>query len=78
MFLFCRTFHYLTSVLTQSQFLSLSDPIANTIKKDHIRRLKAYNELRDVGLRLTQLIADSKQCKQKDIFEEMGYTISDE
>ncbi|AQZ16332.1 SAE3 (YHR079C-A) [Zygosaccharomyces parabailii] len=43
----------------------------------HIQRLKEYNELRDVGLRLTQLIADEKACKVKDVFEEMGYEVAD-
>ncbi|AQZ09748.1 SAE3 (YHR079C-A) [Zygosaccharomyces parabailii] len=43
----------------------------------HIQRLKEYNELRDVGLRLTQLIADEKSCKVKDVFEEMGHEMAD-
>ncbi|CAR27956.1 hypothetical protein ZYGR_0N04430 [Zygosaccharomyces rouxii] len=43
----------------------------------HIQRLKEYNELRDTGLRLTQLIADEKRCKVKEVFEEMGYDMID-
>lgn len=44
----------------------------------HIKRLKEYNELRDAGLRLTQLISDETSCKVKDVFEEMGYSMSDD
>lgn len=43
----------------------------------HIQRLKEYNELRDTGLRLAQLVADEKACKIKEVFEEMGYEMTD-
>ncbi|SMN18427.1 similar to Saccharomyces cerevisiae YHR079C-A SAE3 Meiosis specific protein involved in DMC1-dependent meiotic recombination, forms heterodimer with Mei5p [Maudiozyma saulgeensis] len=51
---------------------------ANDVKKLHIRRLKNYNDLRDIGLRLTQLIADDKKCKMGEVFEEMGFSMLDE
>lgn len=44
----------------------------------HIKRLKEYNELRDDGLKLAQLIADQKSCKIRDVFEEMGFSMSDD
>lgn len=43
----------------------------------HIKRLKEYNELRDTGLRLTQIIAEEKKCKLKEVFDEMGYEMTD-
>ncbi|CDF88790.1 ZYBA0S03-01992g1_1 [Zygosaccharomyces bailii CLIB 213] len=66
----------------QKEFEELSAELSIVHKpKDvidlHIQRLKEYNELRDVGLRLTQLIADEKACKVKDVFEEMGYEVAD-
>lgn len=45
--------------------------------KDHISQLKTYNELRDAGLKLAQLIADQKMCKLKNVFEEMGFEMND-
>ncbi|CAB4252343.1 similar to Saccharomyces cerevisiae YHR079C-A SAE3 Meiosis specific protein involved in DMC1- dependent meiotic recombination, forms heterodimer with Mei5p [Maudiozyma barnettii] len=51
---------------------------ANEVKKLHIQRLKNYNDLRDIGLRLTQLIADDKKCKMGEVFEEMGFSMLDE
>ncbi|SCU83188.1 LAMI_0C02322g1_1 [Lachancea mirantina] len=50
---------------------------ANALSARHIANLKTYNELRDTGLRLAQMIADEKACKIKDVFEEMGYEMSD-
>ncbi|QLQ80918.1 hypothetical protein HG537_0E02730 [Torulaspora globosa] len=44
----------------------------------HIKRLKEYNELRDTGLRLAQLVADEKSCRMKEVFEEMGYSMRDD
>lgn len=44
----------------------------------HIKRLKEYNELKDAGLRLVQLIADEKSCKTKEVFDEMGFSMSDD
>ncbi|SCW01197.1 LAFE_0D07228g1_1 [Lachancea fermentati] len=49
----------------------------DVIRKQHISRLKLYNELRDTGLRLAQLVADEKQCKMKEVFDEMGYEMAD-
>ncbi|CEP62362.1 Sae3p LALA0_S05e03950g [Lachancea lanzarotensis] len=45
--------------------------------KEHISLLKKYNELRDTGLALAQMIADEKNCKIKEVFEEMNYEMSD-
>ncbi|CCF58124.1 hypothetical protein KAFR_0D04770 [Kazachstania africana CBS 2517] len=47
------------------------------LKVLHIRRLKEYNELRDTGLRLVQIIAGEKQCKLKEVFDEMGFDMED-
>lgn len=47
------------------------------ISSTYIKELKEYNELRDAGLRLAQIIADEKQCKIKDVFEEIGYSMKD-
>ncbi|CAR65220.1 Sae3p [Kluyveromyces lactis] len=47
------------------------------INLKHIADLKLYNELRDTGLRLVQMVADEKQCKMKDVFEEIGYEMKD-
>lgn len=47
------------------------------IYKSHIKRLKEYNELRDTGLRLVQMIADEKSCTLKDVFDEMGQEMGD-
>lgn len=47
------------------------------ISSKYIKELKEYNELRDAGLRLAQIIADEKQCKIKDVFEEIGYSLKD-
>ncbi|QEU58538.1 Sae3 [Kluyveromyces lactis] len=47
------------------------------INLKHIADLKLYNELRDTGLRLVQMVADEKQCKMKDVFEEIGYQMKD-
>ncbi|KAM3162493.1 SAE3-like protein [Lachancea thermotolerans] len=41
------------------------------LMKEHIKELKQYNELRDTGLRLAQLIANEKGSKISEIFEEM-------
>lgn len=54
-----------------------SDLEPDVIRKQHISRLKLYNELRDTGLRLAQLVADEKQCKMKEVFDEMGYEMAD-
>lgn len=59
----CRT----TRSLTARQVIDL-----------HIKRLKEYNELRDAGLRLAQLVADEKGCRIKEVFEEMGYSMKDD
>ncbi|KAG0669165.1 Pachytene arrest protein sae3, partial [Kluyveromyces marxianus] len=47
------------------------------VNQQHIEDLKLYNELRDTGLRLVQMVADEKQCKIKDVFEEIGYDMED-
>ncbi|CUS23525.1 LAQU0S10e02432g1_1 [Lachancea quebecensis] len=47
------------------------------LMKEHIKRLKQYNELRDTGLRLAQLIANEKDSKISEIFEEMGFDMKD-
>ncbi|CCE92502.1 Sae3p TDEL_0E02590 [Torulaspora delbrueckii] len=67
----------------QEEFNKLSAELNSTltpkqVMDQHIKRLKEYNELRDAGLRLTQLISDEKSCKVKDVFEEMGYSMSDD
>ncbi|AMD19757.1 HCL394Wp [Eremothecium sinecaudum] len=43
----------------------------------HIKNLKKYNELRDTGLRLVQFIANEKNCRIKEIFEEMNFSTED-
>ncbi|QLL33360.1 hypothetical protein HG536_0E02710 [Torulaspora globosa] len=67
----------------QKQFDSLSAELdlsltAKQVMDLHIKRLKEYNELRDAGLRLAQLVADEKRCRMKDVFEEMGYSMKDD
>lgn len=47
------------------------------LMKEHIKELKQYNELRDTGLRLAQLIANEKGSKISEIFEEMGFDMKD-
>lgn len=47
------------------------------LMKEHIKKLKQYNELRDTGLRLAQLIANEKGSKISEIFEEMGFDMKD-
>ncbi|SCU98538.1 LAFA_0G18602g1_1 [Lachancea sp. 'fantastica'] len=64
------------------QFHKLSDLnnvnySADKVIKEHISHLKRYNELRDTGLALAQMIADEKNCKIKEVFEEMNYDMSD-
>ncbi|AJU21654.1 BMC_2a_G0022460.mRNA.1.CDS.1 [Saccharomyces cerevisiae] len=54
-----------------------SDETPKKISSTYIKELKEYNELRDAGLRLAQIIADEKQCKIKDVFEEIGYSMKD-
>lgn len=54
-----------------------SDETPKNISSTYIKELKEYNELRDAGLRLAQIIADEKQCKIKDVFEEIGYSMKD-
>lgn len=44
----------------------------------HIRDLKEYNELRDTGLRLVQIVSDDKKVSLKTIVEEIGYSIKDD
>lgn len=40
--------------------------------KKHIQQLKKYNELKDVSMKLIQMIADSRQETLKTIMDEMG------
>ncbi|CAI4523893.1 BFH_collapsed_G0024380.mRNA.1.CDS.1 [Saccharomyces cerevisiae] len=54
-----------------------NDVTPKKISSTYIKELKEYNELRDAGLRLAQIIADEKQCKIKDVFEEIGYSMKD-
>ncbi|CAI4504898.1 BAF_collapsed_G0024480.mRNA.1.CDS.1 [Saccharomyces cerevisiae] len=54
-----------------------NDETPKKISSTYIKELKEYNELRDAGLRLAQIIADEKQCKIKDVFEEIGYSMKD-
>lgn len=44
----------------------------------HIKSLKTYNELRDVGLKLAQCVADEKNVSIGQIFEEIGISMKDE
>ena len=64
------------------EFTMLSEHTGNKLdykelQGAHIQGLKKYNELRDTGLRLVQLIADQKACKVKEVFEEMGHSMDD-
>jgi DNA repair protein Swi5/Sae3 len=45
---------------------------AEAIVKRHIKLLHAYNEIKDVGLGLMGLIADSRGVRLKEVMEEMG------
>lgn len=40
--------------------------------KIHIQQLKKYNELKDLSMKLIQMIADSRQETLKTIMDEMG------
>ncbi|CAL9734619.1 pachytene arrest protein Sae3p [Monosporozyma servazzii] len=62
--------------LLKQQNSSLTTP--REIIKQHIKQLKEYNELRDTGLRLVQIVADDKNCSLKEVVEEIGYAIKDE
>ncbi|SCU82244.1 LANO_0B05578g1_1 [Lachancea nothofagi CBS 11611] len=69
-----------TSLLNKYQTLTglhKIDKSAEEIMKEHIANLKKYNELRDTGLGLAQMIADEKSCKLSEVFEEMGYEMQD-
>ncbi|SCU91695.1 LADA_0F11474g1_1 [Lachancea dasiensis] len=65
-----RRFHELSRMLN-------IDSTPELVMKKHITDLKKYNELRDTGLGLTQIIANEKKCKIKEVFEEMGYDMQD-
>ncbi|EDO18648.1 hypothetical protein Kpol_1055p4 [Vanderwaltozyma polyspora DSM 70294] len=52
--------------------------LPSEVVSTHIKTLKEYNELRDIGLKLVQIIADEKSCKMKEIFNEMGYSMFDD
>ncbi|KAG0669041.1 hypothetical protein C6P45_004181 [Maudiozyma exigua] len=58
--------------------IQLEEMKKKEIKDQHVKRLKTYNELRDIGLRLVQIIADDKKCTLKDVFEEMGDSMADD
>ncbi|CAI4063720.1 hypothetical protein SKDZ_08G1270 [Saccharomyces kudriavzevii ZP591] len=60
---------------TNRRYSSTKTP--KEVSSKYIKELKEYNELRDAGLRLAQIIADEKQCKIKDVFEEIGYSMKD-
>ena len=45
--------------------------------KRHIRQLKKYNELKDLGMGIIQLIADQKQSTLRGIMDEMGIESDD-
>ncbi|AAS52214.1 ADR293C-Ap [Eremothecium gossypii ATCC 10895] len=47
------------------------------LNEQNIKKLKLYNELRDTGLRMVQVVADEKQCRLKDVFDEMGFEMND-
>ncbi|KAK5781675.1 hypothetical protein RI543_000861 [Arxiozyma heterogenica] len=70
--------------LLQEQFDSLLKvhnlPILspNDIIGTHIKDLKAYNELRDAGLRMVQMVADDKKISLKEVVDEIGYSIKDD
>lgn len=64
------------------EFIMLSEHAENKLdykelQRAHIQGLKKYNELRDTGLRLVQIIADQKACKVREVFEEMGHSMDD-
>ncbi|QLG71995.1 hypothetical protein HG535_0C03480 [Zygotorulaspora mrakii] len=63
--------------LTAERFSANNLQSPQQIYKSHIKRLKEYNELRDTGLRLVQMIADEKSCTLKDVFDEMGQEMGD-
>ncbi|SCU95972.1 LAME_0F14312g1_1 [Lachancea meyersii CBS 8951] len=68
------------SLLEQFHRLSALNNVHDSpdrVIKEHISLLKKYNELRDTGLVLAQMIADEKQCKVKEVFEEMNYDMQD-
>ncbi|KAI3405846.1 hypothetical protein KGF56_001453 [Candida oxycetoniae] len=48
------------------------------IIKKHIQQLKKYNELKDVALQLVTLIADQRQVRTTDIFDEMKCEVTEE
>ncbi|CAI1759571.1 hypothetical protein SEUBUCD646_0O02480 [Saccharomyces eubayanus] len=76
-----KEYQEMNSSLTKTfELISAEKEINETpkeISSKYIKELKEYNELRDAGLRLAQIIADEKQCKIKDIFEEIGYSLKD-
>ncbi|KAK9390267.1 Swi5-domain-containing protein [Lipomyces mesembrius] len=55
--------------------LKSSDP-AQTIKR-HIKLLKEYNEIRDVGLGLIGMIADTRGVRVADVMPEYGVSVGD-
>lgn len=50
----------------------------NDIISRHIKDLKEYNEIRDAGLRMVQIVADDKSISLKEVVEEIGYSIKDD
>ena len=48
------------------------------VVKAHIARLREYNELRDLGLRLAQIVSTDKRCSVKEVFAELGHSMNDD
>lgn len=58
-------------------FFARSGMSPNDIISKHIKDLKEYNELRDAGLRMVQIVADEKKVSLREVVEEIGYSIKD-
>jgi hypothetical protein len=79
------TDRYLPSIHAHSQPITPLTPVveeelirkAQAIGKTHIKHLNRYNEIRDVGLGLIGMVAESRKLRIKDVMEEFGVTDAD-
>jgi hypothetical protein len=76
---------YLPSIHAHSRPITPLTPVveeellrkAHAIGKTHIKQLHRYNEIRDAGLGLIGMVAESRKLRIKDVMEEFGVTNAD-
>ncbi len=47
-------------------------------KKQHIKKLNEYNELKDIAMQLVSMIADKRSIPIRDVLDEMGVDPNDD